>query len=419
MCVGFFLLFFGFFASQNFVTTALGDAGDMSLGLLYGTFAACALAAPAGLAAMRKGRDDLAAERSALALGSALYAPFLFACSNSSWTAFQLMGSVLLGAGAGAVWVAQGSLLTKCSEPSQRASLAGVFWAWYMGGNALGNVAATFIEEALSLQGLFLSLGLVTLFSSVVFAFGVKPRAQLLETDSEQLLPNTLDCLEKHDVPPMQAFAGLFLQRSTLFLVPALLFIGSENAFWAGAFTKIISQRGATESIGPVLSCLAAADMVSSIIAGRASDSCARRRSASRAVHSPPGTAVLGVGVLVFLIGLVLLATRLLPTPDSFAGGAPIEAFLCAICFGVGDGVTNTVVISRLGCLAEDRGWFAPEVAFMFFQSVNVAATSAAFFYAPVLPLDSSCAQLWMLGALGLTTLGAFALSEAESRNER
>jgi len=424
MCAGFFVLFFGFFAAQNFVTTALGDAGDLSLGLLYGTFAACALAAPAGLAAMHWGRDNLAAERNALVLGSALYAPFLFACSNSSWTSFQLGGSLLLGAGAGAVWVAQGSLLTKCSEPSQRASLAGVFWAWYMGGNALGNVAATFIQKALSLQGLFLSLGLVTLCSSVIFAVGVQPRSKLPETDTEQLsmteqlLSNTLDRPEAHLVPPMRAFAGLFLQRPTLFLVPALLFIGSENSFWAGSFTKILSQHGATDSIGPILSCLAAADMVASIVAGRVSDSCAHRRPTNCSILTPPGTAVLGVGVFVFLIGLVLLAIRLLLTPDSFASGAPIEAYVCAVCFGVGDGVTNTVVISRLGTLAADRGWFAPEVAFMFFQSVNVAATSAAFFYAPVLPLDSSLAQLWMLGALGLATLGSFALSETVANNE-
>lgn len=423
MCVGFFFLFFGFFASQNFVTTALGDAGDLSLGLLYGTFAACALAAPAGLAAMRWGPDNLAAERNALVLGSAFYAPFLFACSNSSWRSFQLGGSLLLGAGAGAVWVAQGSLLTKCSEPSQRASLAGVFWAWYMGGNCLGNVAATFIEKTLSLQGLFVSLGLVTLLSSAIFAIGVQPRSRLSETDSgqikmaEQLLPNMLDGPKAHTVPPMQAFAGLFFKRHTLFLVPALLFIGSENSFWAGAFTKIISQHGATDSIGPVLSCLAAADMLSSIVAGRISDWCARRQPANYVGRTPPGTAVLGVGVCVFLMGLVLLATRLLLTPDSFANGAPIEAFVCAVCFGVGDGVTNTVVISRLGSLAEDRGWFAPEVAFMFFQSVNVAATSAAFFYAPVLPLDTSFAQLWILGALGLATLGSYALSETVAKN--
>ena len=81
MCAGFFLLFFAFWAAQNYVTTALGDIGDYSLSAIYTSLALSALLAPWLLCKLHADTLSLRAERKALILGSALYAPFLGVCA--------------------------------------------------------------------------------------------------------------------------------------------------------------------------------------------------------------------------------------------------------------------------------------------------------------------------------------------------
>ena len=94
LCASFFVLFFAFFAAQNQVETALGSAtGSYSLGVLYGCFALSTLVAPAALRTLRGfkrcgGRRPLQPEVTGLVIGSAMYGPYLFACSGgplASW----------------------------------------------------------------------------------------------------------------------------------------------------------------------------------------------------------------------------------------------------------------------------------------------------------------------------------------------
>ena len=77
-------------------------------------------------------------------------------------------------------------------------------------------------------------------------------------------------------------------------------------------------------------------------------------------------------------------------------------AYGAAACMGVGDGVSNTLAIARLGLLSDDLGLLSRQTAFQIFQCINVMMTCVSFVYAPLLPLAASSTAPLPLGrALG------------------
>jgi hypothetical protein len=434
LSASFFVLFFAFYASQTQVTPTLGDFGSLSLGLLYGCLALAAPFAPAVLRCLSCGepRVTLAAETRALALASFGYVPFMIACADSAQHVAQLAGSAVLGMAAALLWVAEGSLLTASTNEANRGRWSGIFWSIYMAGNACGNFSATVLVRATSVSTMFLALAGVGSASTLSFVLFVRPRrsnalSPSAYTIAEPLVPpSTSDGVDEPGRDRGRASQSLandlrelllcVARQETLALLPLLLFIGAENAFWSGEFASLGSRLGGPGAAGLLVGTLAATEIVASVAAGVAVD------------RKAP-TLGLAVGAAAFCAGLAIVQFSLvpqLPTPANSTSehGAEVReggggetmglgwpAYLAAALMGVGDAAANTVAVARLGSLADEFGLISREAAFQYFQVANVAMTALAFVYAPAMPLSSGGPPLQpaILCGLALVAVGTFA----------
>ena len=384
MCVSFFLLFFSFYGTQEFVVPTLGNFGSEAVGVQYAFLAASAVAAPTSLRVLRRlsrGRGQhhpqairasLRAETLALSCCSSLYVPFTLASTSKSMHAAQLISSAFLGAGAGLLWVSQGSLLTASTNHANRGRWTGAFWASFMAGNAAGNLGASALVTATSSTStMFFGLAAVGALSTMSFAIVVRPRpsSQLPPSQLPPLqLPPSQDSVERITVerraaeaerrssaaaaatpsachenvtqasqasvlapsvigaddaadagePSLSrdvcALARLLVTRQTAALLPLMLFTGAQAAFWGGEYPSIISRLGASHSIGFVICSLALSDMLFSVLCGVAVD----RGHAKLALLA---------GLTASCTGLALIQLRILPllpsnsTLPSLSGG--------------------------------------------------------------------------------------------------
>jgi hypothetical protein len=432
LCIAFFVLFFAFFAAQNQVAPTLKESGTASLGLLYLSFAITSAITPSFLNYISTQSNSLRAETISLIVGSALYSPFLFACSighQYQYLWIQLLTSCTLGIGAGLLWVAQGSLLTASTVESNRGRWSGIFWASFMCGNAAGNYATYFVLNKTTISKAFIILGCVSAFSTLIFLFFVKPRtianSMLMKKEKERLLGNRDSALLLSAATAATATtatattataattattatttttlmgdlqllaAAAFKTRQVSSLLPLLLFIGCENSFWGGVFPDIISKIHGKNTVSLVSGILATSDIVSSLITGLIID--------MKGIYNVKY--ILSIGLLVFFIGssLVWLERYMddfnsninpgnspnktegrtpFPTPSSKAIQNVSSMWLvngAAICMGLGDGICNTVAITRLQVLSVRYQLLSKRTAFQLFQCVNVAMTSITF----------------------------------------
>ena len=114
-------------------------------------------------------------------------------------------------------------------------------------------------------------------------------------------------------------------------------------------------------------------------------------------------------GLAAFCGGLAIVCIDLAPRLDpgdgsgeEDVGALPTLVFVTAALFGAGDAAANTVVLARLGSLADEVGVLPRETAFQYFQVANVAMTALAFLYAPATPLASTRFQPVFLVALAV-----------------
>lgn len=415
LCVSFFVLFFSFYGSQTQVTPTLGTFGSFSLGLLYGCLALTAPLAPAILRCLRRGapRKSLRAETRALAMTSLLYAPFLVTCADASQHRLQLATSAILGCAAGLLWVAQGSLLTACTTASNRGRWSGTFWAMFMAGNAVGNLSAAAIVSATSVSTMFLVLAGVCVLSSLLFLLLVRPRRMVLSSVGDYADPlvaangrRGADVVDDDDSASLRNDLRELLQalrqRESLSLLPLLLFIGAENAFWSGEFATLASKfKGGAGGASLAAATLASSEIVASLVAGVAVD---RGRP----------TLGLTLGLAAFCAALIVVQLCVVPQLAQAVDGAapplPWTAFLAAALMGTGDATANTVATARLGSLADEHGKLKREAAFQYFQCANVAMTALAFVYSPYAPLDVGAppVQPALLCALAMVAVVVF-----------
>ena len=434
LCLSFFVLFFAFFAASNQVAPTLGDLGKTSLAILYSAFAVSALITPSFLQCLanRSNNDNnkcdnnndnkdnnnndnhqqsnsLRAETTALILGSALYAPYLFACSlgtkdSARW--IQLLSSGLLGIGAGFLWVAQGSLLTASCTTQNRGRWSGIFWASFMSGNAVGNFATAGALTKFPISSVFLGLSGVSLLSTLTLWIFVRPRTGNMEVSNMYARTTLLTGVGEENANAnanentMEAdiSSGLYEDIVKLWqalnttsvqtLLPLILFIGCENSFWGGAFTDVVSTKhDSSNDVAMVSGVLASADIISSILTGMLLD-----------IYRIDARLLLSVGLLSLIAGSILVwmeknklemdvAMLNTSTPSSSSSSSSSTAssssmwmiYVAGIGMGVGDGICNTVAIMRLQVLSVRYRLMSRRTAFQLFQCVNVAMTSITF----------------------------------------
>ena len=455
LCISFFVLFCAFFSAQNQISATLGTNGRLSLGLLYGSFAISAVLAPAILrgfkqvaracSALKTDEDLLRAESVGLVVGAMLYVPLLVACAFREQTAAQMIGSVLLGVGAGILWVSEGSLLNASCTESNRGRWSGIFWGSFMTGSAAGNFVTAFLLSGaggfdVKSSTLFYIFAAVAAVSVLCFAVLVRPRGPSLPAApaSPLLLGNKADAAvdatasieagrergnarvapeeERTVAAPadesllrdIRELLALFCKPQLLVLAPLLLFIGCENGFWSGANNGLIGGAWGAEKVALVCGTLAVFDITASVVAGAALDSCAVK------CCGWGSRIVLVCGVASFAGGVAITVAVVRPAALAVAAGSdgdlPPLAFVAAALMGVGDGTMNTVTTTRLGQLAEDAHMLPVRTAFQFFQCVNVLMTGVTFALQANFPLEKSFVQIYVLGALAAAAAGFFAL---------
>ena len=452
LCVSFFVLFCAFFSAQNEISATLGTNGRLSLGLLYGSFAISAVLAPAILRGFKqiaracssasKGTDEdsLRAESVGLVVGAVLYTPLMVSCAFRGQTVAQMIGSVLVGIGAGILWVSEGSLLNASCTESNRGRWSGIFWGSFMSGSAVGNFVTAFLLSGVDgfdvkSSTLFYIFAAVTAFAALCFAILVRPRRPSPPA-SALLLGNRVGATASIEagresraalVAPEEERAGapvpaeeesllrdirellaVVCKPQLLVLTPLLLFIGCENAFWSGANNGLIGGAWGAEKVALVCGTLALFDIAASVVAGALLDSCAAR------CCGWGSRIILVCGVASFAGGVAITIAVVRPAALAVAaggdGGLPNLAFVAAVLMGIGDGTMNTVTTTRLGQLAEDARMLPVRTAFQYFQCVNVLMTGVTFALQANFPLEERNVQIYVLGGLAVAAAAFFVL---------
>lgn len=427
LCLSFFILFFAFFAAQNQVGPTLGTWGTTSLGILYASFAGSAFIAPSLLQYLTPSlrSDSLSAEVKTLTFGSVLYAPYLFSCSlgnKDSIRWFQLVSSGILGIGAGLLWVSQGSLLTSSCTPSNRGRWSGFFWASFMLGNAAGNYVTAGALDHVSVSTVFLGLTGVSLLSSATLCVCLRPRTseecvvrsnmnvlreplavvehekqqeqtRSREATSEVTLSLPLGSGVREDITKLLSALKTPAVRTLLAL---LLFIGCENSFWGGAFPDVVSKRFGDQTVALVSGVLATFDIVASIVSGLLLD-----------VYKIDSRILLFFGILALTTGsiLVWMEKNISEVTKGSFSSSIWMSYIAASCMGVGDGVCNTVAITRLQILSVNHNLMSKRTAFQLFQCVNVGMTAVTFVVLSNFPANGSNCVWYILESLALCSL--------------
>ena len=179
-------------------------------------------------------------------------------------------------------------------------------------------------------------------------------------------------------------------------LIPLLLFIGCENSFWGGAFPEIIGAIHGKEAVALVLGVLATSDIVASLLSGMVLD--------LKLINT---RVLLLSGLLLFASGSMLVwversederrrghggganetvfdaLSATTPSSSSSSSSSAVSSmwlvYGAAVCMGLGDGICNTVAITRLQVLSVRWQLLSKRTAFQMFQCINVAMTSVTF----------------------------------------
>lgn len=326
-------------------------------------------------------------EKRGMVVGAIGYCVFLASLVRVS-RPVVLAASVVIGAGAALLWVAQGSFLIRSSAGGNRERYAGLFWGLFQWCNVVGNLSAYFVFSHASRSTLFACF------------FGTAVLGLLVLMAVRPLPPLAGGAEDAGDAPsPLEmvvAAARLFRRRAILLMLPVFFLTGLELAFWTGEFTRLLDA----DVIGLVLAFAGAGE----IVAGAAVSAAGARAGRS---------ATMLAGSASYAGGLVLASAlqRGAVTGPSWRG-APWAAYVAAFAFGVGDCVFNTAVYGLLGSKVAGADAVG---AFTVYQLLQNAGSAAGYYSSPLVPLhgsDGTPAQLWVQGAAVAAALAGVVLAD-------
>ncbi|KJE89418.1 hypothetical protein CAOG_00889 [Capsaspora owczarzaki ATCC 30864] len=410
LSISFFVLFSAYNTLQNYVTSLLpGNLGNVSLAVLYCTVAASVFSAPFIVARF--------GERKTMVFGAACYVVFMISLIEIVY-GVVVFCSMIIGFGAGILWVAEGSYLTKNSLDSERGRNSGMFWGIFQLCNVLGNLVAFFVFQAFSSTTLFvmftvlgsagvLLMCLLRAIPPEVHALNVatarskKEARHLLhasdgqrgaysnhaddddddEDDGESTLADQVKNMTARQIA--SEIIQVFKQPGMLMLMPILFWCGIELSFWAGEFTQLLDSN----IIGFVLMFAGIGDALGAIVIGYVSDIIGRSV-----------TMLIGVAVYATaLFGTITLYNHPYSDSDVCVSGycVPWYALTSAFCFGVADAVFNTQVTAIVGSMFAKKS----VSAFCVYQFAQNVGSAIGFFYPLLVPMhgdDKSLTQVWL-----------------------
>ncbi|XP_063618565.1 UNC93-like protein MFSD11 [Cydia splendana] len=384
-----------------------GD-GYTSLAIIYATLAVCNWLAPSAI--------TLTGPRGAMIIGAITYLFFIVTFMFPR-TALLYAASVLIGAGAAAIWTGQGNYLTVNSDSETISRNSGVFWAMLQCSLFFGNLFV-FIKfqgkQHIDQETRNMVFGCLTAVCAlgIVFLLSLRPakRAPAIEDAKIEVVSN-------EPTSPLDAFKGalrLFYTRDMLLLSVTFIYTGVELSFFSGVYSPSI---GFTLSMGENAKQLVGLSGVfiglGEVLGGALFGILGSRTT--RWGRDP----IVFAGYLIHITSFFLIFINLpnvAPFGDtnetSYITPSPALAMLCSFLLGFGDACFNTQIYSILGGNYADNS----TSAFALFKFTQSLAAAACFFYSSRALLS---VQLGVLAVLGTLGTAAFCRVEAAARARR
>ncbi|XP_054283859.1 UNC93-like protein MFSD11 isoform X3 [Macrosteles quadrilineatus] len=410
--LAFMLIFTAFQTMGNIEKTVLDSItrddptftgnGYTSLAIIYTVFALCNWLAPSLISVL--------GPRVTMLLGGIIYllfiASFLY---PQTWLLYAASG--MLGAGAAAIWTAQGCYLTLNSDANTISRNSGIFWAMLQSSMFLGNTFVSLVFQgkaeidAGSRHLVFTVLCVVAGLGVVVLAVLPRPR-----THDGECTPQT----NEGPLNALKSAGSLFVTKEMLLLCVTFLYTGFELSFYCGVYSSCI---GFTKEFGDSAKTLVGMSGifigVGEVLGGVVFGLMGSRTN--RWGRDP-------IVILGFIIHVVAFFSIYLNLPNTSPFGETVDkahiqssaflAILGSLMLGLGDSCFNTQILSILGGMYPDDS--APAFAiFKFTQSLSAAGS---FFYSNQVGLYM---QLYMLAAWGTAGTLTFCLVENMNRQLR
>ncbi|CAH0579109.1 unnamed protein product [Chrysodeixis includens] len=401
---GFMFVFTAFQTMGNIEKTVLdsishddpsftGD-GYTSLAIIYATLAICNWMAPSII--------TITGPRGAMFVGGLTYlffiVTFLF---PRTWLLY--VASVLIGAGAAAIWTGQGNYLTLNSDADTISRNSGVFWAMLQCSMFFGNLFV-FIKFQGKTQIDAETRNVVFGALTGVCAVGLVFLMILRPAKRQPTLEDAKGDIATHDVQegPMEAFKGalrLFCTRDMLLLSVTFIYTGVELSFFSGVYSPSIGFTlgmgdNAKQLVGLSGVFIGMGEVLGGALFGILGS------KTTRWGRDP----IVIMGYIIHLGSFFLIFINLptvAPFGDtqeiSYITPSPQLAMFCSFLLGFGDACFNTQIYSILGGNYSDNS----TSAFALFKFTQSLAAAACFFYSSRALLSVQLAVLGVLATVG------------------
>eukprot|EP00026_Physarum_polycephalum_P003211 Phypoly_transcript_03221.p1 GENE.Phypoly_transcript_03221~~Phypoly_transcript_03221.p1 ORF type:complete len:498 (+),score=46.05 Phypoly_transcript_03221:115-1608(+) len=368
--VGFCLLFLGFDACQDLVTTFHEKDGSAGLAILYVVYGISSFFAPVVVSKI--------GTRLSLLFASLCYVTFIV-CVEPYLDFIFFPISVVEGVAAAVLWTAQPVYLSKCApDATVLGKFSGIFYSIFQSALILGNLlSGALLSSAIREESLLYILAGISFCGSITIGLlrNPKPSAkvkelslmQSIELDSSDFAHKThaspptspvMETKKKESTPEKSPFLlvvrtlKLCVTTKMLWLHPLFIHQGLSNAIFMGAFP--LQMRA--DRIGFVIAVLGISNVAGSVIWGK--------------IYDWKGWKVLTVGAII-LGPLAYFASTL-----NSIGLWPL--FLAAIGFGFLDSCQNTLVFGIISSVYPEEQ--EQICAFAVSKFSNACASGVSFF---------------------------------------
>ncbi|KAL2509511.1 UNC93-like protein 3 [Forsythia ovata] len=371
LCWAFLLIFLAYGAVQNLESTinTEGDLGNISLGILYLSFAVFSVVA--SLVVRKLG------SKNAVILGSTGYWLFIAANLKPNWYT-MVPASLFLGFAASIIWVGQGTYLTSTAhshandyhlhEGAVIGKFNGEFWGMFACHQLVGNL----ITLALLRDGkggktsgttlLFVMFLCSSTLGTILMCFLSKRNGK------EEELRDSSATFSSSVVSLLRTILALLLDIRIILVIPLLAYSGLQQAFVWAEYTKyLIKPTLGERGVGGAMAVYGVFDAICSLTAGRLTSGLSSI------------TIIVSLGAFIQAIVLFLLLLNY-----SISGGLLGTLYLLLIggMWGIGNGVLNTQLSAFLGILfkhdlegafAQLKLWQSISIAVVYFLSSYIS----------------------------------------------